>query len=230
MDPESTTLDTPSASKMRSRASRIITVKHRSVFYPLVILFVLANICLPFAVTCTLLGLLLGWLLLVMMHARSHTLLGPRLGPSAERAADRVRAFPPELLQILVISYITIADHLPFPPAETWLADRWPPITYTLALVFGAALDHIGGTRPRTGRGVRHWLKRLLSRRPSSTVAEHNAPHDVTILEPSESVRLESSEIIDLMTEEEEAWHKAQQQRWREWIAEETERFRGEAH
>jgi hypothetical protein len=230
MDSESTTPETPSASSMRSRASRIITVKHRSVFYPLLIFFVFANICLPPAATYTLLGLLFGWLLLIMLHARNPVLLGARLGRSAERAGDRIRAFPPELLQIAVIVYITIADRLPFPPPESWLTERWAPITYTLALVFGAALDHVGLTRPRSDRGFRRWLKRVFSRREASAATEHEEPHEVTILESSDSIHLETSEIIDLMTEEEEAWHKAQQERWRDWIAEETERFRGEAH
>jgi hypothetical protein len=233
MDSDTTTpitSTTSSASRSRSRASRIITVKHRSVFYPLVILFVLANI-LHFALGCTLLGLLFAWLLLVFLHARNPTLLGQRLGSRAERTIDRIRAFPPELLLILAIIYITFASKLPFPPADTWLAERWPPIIYTLALVFGASLDHVGGTRPRPNRGVRNWLKRVFSRRSGTeTVAEQDETQDVTDLEPVEPERMDTAEIINSMSEEEEAWHRAQQERWKNWIAEETERFRGDFH
>lgn len=226
MDSESTSPEAQTSSSLRSRASRIITVKHRSVFYPLVIFFVLANITLPFAVNCVLLGLLFAWLLLVVMHARNPAFLGARLGRSAGRTADRIRAFPPELLLILVIVYICIASKLPFPLEGTWLAERWAAIIYSLALVFGAAFDHLGGTRATRNGGLRNWLKARFSRR---SVAEAGT-QEVKNLEAAESEYLDSIELLNLMTEEEEAWHKAQQERWRTWIAEETERFRGELH
>ncbi|MFT5130497.1 MAG: hypothetical protein ACI8W8_004128 [Rhodothermales bacterium] len=229
MDPESTTPDSSTASRLRSRASRIITVKHRSVFYPLVIFFVLANICLSFAVNCVLMGLLFAWLLLVIIHVRNPAFLGARLGRSASRTADRIRAFPLELLQVVTIVYITVSSKLPFPPGDSWLAERWAPITYTLALVLGAALDHVGNTRPQAGRGIRRWLKRIFSRKPSQETS-NKEQQDVSIVSRDAPLRLDSSELINLMTAEEEAWHLAQQERWRDWIAEETERFRGDFH
>ena len=219
---------TASAENMHSRASRIITVKHRSVFYPLVILFVFANIVHFFA-ACTLLGLVLVWLLLIFAHHRNPTLLGPGLGSKAKRAADRIRAFPPELLQILSIVYITVASELPFPPEGTWLHERWLSILYTLALVLGAALDQVGSTRPRRHRGLRQWLKAKFSR-TSEPEMEDEELREVSMVTPEGPIELDSSDIINIMTAEEEAWHEAQQLRWTTWIAEETERFRGDLH